>query len=142
MYPHHLRNTVALTIVLAAFGCAAVPETRCGPGEERSVNDLMYFGTSKSVGVVTSEVTPEEWSEFLRTSVTPRFPQGLTVWQASGQWRTADGAIAHETTFVLNLVHPDDARSEAALGEISAEYKSHFNQEAVLRVKSHACASF
>ena len=139
MHPDaYLRNMATLTIVLATFGCAAVPQSGCAPGEENSVNDMMYFGTSKTVGVVT----PEEWSEFLRASVTPRFPQGLTVWQASGQWRNADGAVAHEATFVLNLVHPEDTRSEAALSAITAEYKSRFNQEAVLRVKSHVCASF
>ena len=76
----HLRTAAALTLMLAAYGCAAVRETACAPGQERSVNDVIYFGTAKSVGAVT----PGEWTEFLRTSVTPRFPQGLTVWQASG----------------------------------------------------------
>ena len=113
-------------------------ETGCAPGQERSVNDVMYFGTAKSVGAVT----PGEWTEFLRTSVTPRFPQGLTVWQASGQWKGADGAIVHEASFVLSLVHPDDEPSETAVGAITSEYKSRFDQESVLRVKNQACVSF
>lgn len=133
-----LRSTVALAVLLAAAGCASLREPVCAPGEERYVLHLIYFGSARPTGVVT----PEEWAEFLRTSVTPRFPQGLTVWQASGQWQGADGAIVREDSFVLSLVHPEDEHSEGSVGAIAAEYKSRFDQEAVLRVKSHACASF
>jgi hypothetical protein len=98
----------------------------------------MYFGTAKPAGVVTAE----EWSEFLRVAVTPRFPQGLSAWQASGQWKGADGVIVQEASYVLSLVHPDDERSESAVRAIASEYKSRFSQEAVLRLKSHVCASF
>jgi hypothetical protein len=124
--------------MFAMYGCAAVQESRCAPGEDRAVDDVMVFGTAKPAGVVT----PGEWAEFLRTSVTPRFPQGLTVWQASGQWKGADNTIVHEASFVLSLVHPDDAPSEAAVRAIADDYKSRFSQESVLRIKSHACVSF
>jgi hypothetical protein len=99
---------------------------------------VIYFGSAKPTGVVTSE----EWAEFLRSSVTPRFPQGFSVWQAAGQWQGADGAIVREDSFVLSLVHPEDEHSEGSVRAIAAEYKSRFEQEAVLRVKSHGCASF
>jgi len=133
-----IRITAIFALMVAMSGCSVVRETGCAPGEARAVNDLMYFGTARSAGVVT----PAEWAEFLRTSVAPRFPPGLTVWQASGQWKAADGTIVREATFVLSLVHPDDHRSEAAVRAITAEYKSRFDQEAVLRIRSHACTSF
>ncbi len=101
------------------------------------VYESLYFGTAKPTGVVT----PAEWAEFLKSTVTPRFPQGLTVWQASGQWRGSDGAIVSEASHVLNLVHANDAANENAVFEIVAAYKSLFQQEAVLRVKAHACTS-
>lgn len=133
-----IRITMVLATVFIAGGCASVHEQRCSPGEEYSVNSVMYFGAAKPVGMVTLE----EWTEFLRASVTPHFPQGLTAWQASGQWKGADGGIVQEASFVLSLVHPDDERSEGAVRAIASEYKSRFNQEAVLRLKSHVCASF
>lgn len=142
-----LFSGLLLLSVVSLNGCGATANgstsrseyiSKCGPGEERLVNDLLYFGTAKPAGVVTSE----EWTEFLRTAVTPRFPRGLTVWQASGQWRSADGSIAHEASFVLNLVHPEDELNESAVRAITAAYKSSFDQEAVLRVKSYACVSF
>ena len=48
------------------------------------------------------------------------------------------GELVHEPSHVLSLVHPADAASETAVGEIVAEYKNRFEQEAVLRVRSPA----
>ncbi len=133
-----LEAIAVVASVLLAAGCASPGGPGCGSGEERNVNDVMYFGTARPHGTVT----PMEWSEFLRTSVTPRFPRGLTVWPASGQWLGADGAITRESSFVVSLVHPDDERSERAVRAIAAEYKARFEQDAVLRARSDVCASF
>ena len=132
------RTKIVPALMLMLAGCASVSEPTCGTGAKRSVNELLYFGTAKPRGTVTLD----DWTQFLNSSVTPRFPQGLTVWQASGQWQGADGAIVREASFVLNLLHPDDEWSENAIQAITADYKSRFQQETVLRVKSYACVSF
>jgi hypothetical protein len=124
-----------LAVLLA--GCSAVREPACAPGEQRSVSELLYFGTARQTGVVSAE----EWSDFLRSVVTPRFPQGLSAWPAAGQWQSVDGSLTRENSFVLNLVHPESEAAERAVQDVVAEYKSRFQQEAVLRVKSHACTS-
>jgi len=115
---HHILVSVALAASLLA-GCAPVEELHCRPGEQPAIADLLYFGTAKPKGVVSEA----DWSDFLRSVVTPRFPAGLTAWPASGQWQSADEA------------------SEAAIRSIVSEYKSRFQQEAVLRIKSYACTS-
>ncbi len=127
-----------LALAITIVGCTSVHVPSCLPGEQRAISDVLYFGTAKPHGVVT----PEEWAEFLRSTATPRFPRGLTVWQASGQWQSAGGAVAREDAHVLNLVHPDNDPTEKAIREIVAEYKSQFQQDAVLRVKAHTCVSF
>ena len=71
--------------------------------------------------------------------VTPRFPQGLTTWPASGQWRANDGTLTREDSHVLNLVHDDDAATEQAVLELVDAYKTRFRQEAVLRVRTPSC---
>lgn len=123
-------------LLLAA--CAATQAPGCAPGEARAVSDLMYFGTARPDGVVS----PEAWAEFLRTAVTPRFPKGLTVWRASGQWLGADGTLTQEGSFVLSLLHSGEDGDEAAVRSIAAEYKARFSQEAVLRVRSRVCTAF
>jgi hypothetical protein len=119
-------------------GCATVQQPACAASEQRSVSELLYFGTAKPMGVVSTE----EWSSFLGGVVTPRFPQGLSAWQAAGQWRSADGSLTRENAFVLYLVHPEGEAADSAIRTIIAEYKARFQQEAVLRVKSYACVSF
>jgi hypothetical protein len=119
-------------------GCAAPPQGTCPAGESRSVDELIYFGTGMRDGVVSDE----QWAAFLRDVVTPRFPAGLTTWPASGLWRSADGNLTREVSHVLNLVHPADDAAEDSIRFIIADYKHRFRQEAVLRVKTHACVSF
>lgn len=127
---------VPIVAALVGAGCAFVRVPSCGPGEDASVSDLLYFGTARPNG---RSVTAAEWADFLAVSVTPRFPQGLTVWQATGQWKGADGDLVREPSFVLNLVHPAGQHSEDAIRSVVVEYKVRFDQEAVLRVKSSAC---
>ena len=133
-----IRAASIVAPALALAACAALPPDACKAGEVPAVRDSLYLGTATPDGAVT----PQAWAEFLGGTVTPRFPQGLTAWQASGQWRSSGGAIVREATHVLDLVHPDDDSSERAVREIVAAYKARFRQEAVLRIKTPACASY
>ena len=133
-----IRVSSVLTLVLAVGACASTPLWTCQTGERSVVMDALYFGTAKPGGVVT----PEEWREFINQVVTPRFPQGLTSWEALGQWQTATGAIEREASHVLYVVHPETEESEFAVREIMRTYKTAFQQEAVLRVRSRVCVSF
>ena len=129
---------LALPLLAAVLGGCASLETACPAGRTQAASDTLYFGTARPAG----EVTPAEWDEFLRDAVTPRFPEGLTAWRASGQWRSADGRIVREGSYVLSVVHPDSGKADAAIRAIAEEYKARFRQEAVLRVTSPACVSY
>lgn len=120
-------------IVLA--GCTTIRISTCRAGEETVISDTLYFGTAKPGGVVSAG----EWQAFLAQDVTPRFPQGITSWMASGQWRSASGELQHESSHVLQLVHPDTRDTEMAVREVQALYRKRFDQEAVLRVRVPAC---
>ena len=132
-----MKRVVLAATWFALAGCQTAPAPRCAAHEQLSVSELIYFGTATPDGAVTDE----QWSGFLRDEVTPRFPQGLTTWPASGQWRSQDGSLTREDSHVLNLVHGGDAATEQAVRELVESYKQRFRQEAVLRVKSHACTS-
>lgn len=123
---------------LLSVACGSVHTRPCGAGGQRMVEDKLYLGTQTPDGAVT----PAQWSQFLSEVVTPRFPQGLSVWTASGQWRSADGSITREDSYVLDLLHDGDAANEAAVREIAADYQQRFRQEAVMRVRTPACVSF
>ena len=129
-----------MAIVLAVDGCANAPPPAapCAPGQQAMRAELLYFGTAMPQGSVSSE----DWRGFVDEVVTPRFPDGLTAWPASGQWRSADGAAVREASWVLNIVHKPDAGSETAIAEIVDACKKRFHQEAVLRIGSAACVAF
>ena len=75
----------------------------CGASSAPQIRTTLYFGLSRPKGSV-SEL---EWQIFMRDEVTKRFPDGLTVWQAEGQWQTPGGGIDREQSKVLLLVHGD-----------------------------------
>ncbi|HTC20264.1 MAG TPA: DUF3574 domain-containing protein [bacterium] len=102
------------------------------------ISDTLYFGTDTSQG----PVTPDQWSSFLSSVVTPRFPDGLTVWDAKGQWRGKSGKIGKEKTKVLLLIHPDSPEADQAIQEIIDAYKKEFEQESVMKVRTLADVSF
>ena len=88
-------------------------------------------------------VSAEEWQTFLADTVTPRFPDGLTVLDARGQWFDTDqGRIYRESTLLLNVLVPADAASDgvAAIREVSDIYKERFEQQAVFHTALPACA--
>lgn len=130
---------LALIVAVAAMptACASLFLINCGDGDHIAVHDSLYFGTAKPDGVITAE----EWADFLRNTVTPRFPQGFTTSQASGQWRGADGTVVREAAHILELVHPNNPVHWAAIREVIAAYKVQFQQEAVLRIRGYTCAS-
>lgn len=130
------RMITAVFYLNLVVGCAAAPQLNCPSSEELFINEMIYFGTAKPHGVVT----PKEWEDFLRLSITPRFPKGFTFWQATGQWQNSARAITREASYIVSLVHPDDGLSEKTVSAFVNEYKLRFKQEAVLRVKNPVCS--
>jgi Protein of unknown function (DUF3574) len=89
--------TPAVVIVLYVL-CTAFLPTRasqvappsaraqaCGPSETAYLRTTLYFGLARPTG----RVSEGQWQAFLRTKVTPRFPDGLTAWEADGQGLSA-----------------------------------------------------
>ena len=118
----------------------AVDSTRtaCGPSEKGHIRTTLYFGLTRPTGTVSEK----EWQAFLRDQVTPRFPDGLTVWEANGQWRRPDGRIGRERSKVLLLIHDETPAVREALGAVIASYKRAFEQESVLWESARICATF
>src|SRR4051794_18874010 len=141
------RRTVAAAAIfamgLAAGGgvTTAVAARRgpdeCGASTAAQVRTTLYFGTARPKGAV-SEL---EWQLFLRDEVTSRFPDGLTVWNAEGQWRAPNGATEHEHTKILLLVHQDTPAAREAIRALIARYRKAFDQQSVLWETAKVCVA-
>ena len=90
----------------------------------------------------SGEIREEEWRTFLEAEVTPRFPAGLTVLAAYGQWRSPSGLMIKEPSRMLVIWYRHEAMAEAAIEAIRGAYKQRFGQESVLRVDGASCVSF
>jgi hypothetical protein len=105
-----------------------------------SIRTELFMGLLTQDGIMVSE---REFSRFIDSEVTPRFPQGFTVVAGNGQFQTASGAIIREAARVLVVFYPsEDEQSEAKIEAIRASYKAQYRQQSVLRVDGEACASF
>ena len=66
---------------LALLACGDGGEEPCPEGSDRYAEYQLFFGRSTIEG---GEVSDEAWAAFLADTVTPRFPDGLTVLDAAG----------------------------------------------------------
>ncbi len=129
-----LRRTLLALLVGAAAACVPAPAPVAAPAPapavaDSVVADRLYLGRSIPDG---GTVTEEDWTRFAREVVTPHFP-GFTVYRVEGYWMGE-----RESTFVLEVLHPATAETNAAVDAIAAEYRRRFRQQAVLRVTSPA----
>lgn len=120
---------------VGAQGFTVVME--CGASSAPQVRTTLYFGLARPNG----SVTELEWQIFLRDEVTSRFPAGLTVWEAEGQWRTPTGTLDHEQSKVLLLVHPDTAAARQSVLSVIEAYRKMFEQQSVLWESARVCVA-
>ncbi|HBT4794577.1 TPA: DUF3574 domain-containing protein, partial [Klebsiella quasipneumoniae subsp. similipneumoniae] len=67
---------------------------------------------------------------------------GLTVFDAHGQWLGQNGQVVREQSKALMVIHGHDAQSEAGIEALREGYKSRFAQESVMRVDQPVCVQF
>ena len=114
-------------LAVALTGCAA----GCPAGLLPQQQVTLFFGGS---------VPDAAWADFAATTLTPAFPDGLTVIAAAGQWRDpSTGAIVKESSRVVSVFGQP---SRAAIEAVRAAYRARFAQQSVGLSISPACAAF
>ncbi|OKP54856.1 ribosomal protein S3 [Serratia marcescens] len=103
------------------------------------VQTTLYFGLNRPAGPA---ITAAEWQTFVDSQVTPRFKDGLTVFDAKGQWLGHDGKLARENSKALLLIHAPGKESETNIEALRSGYKQQFAQDSVMRVDAPVCVAF
>ena len=84
-----------------------------------------------------------EWARFLADIVTPRFPRGLTVVNAAGQWRgPRSDDITREPSRIVEIVDDPSPETDRRVHEIVAIYSRQFRQESVMLTRGRVDACF
>ena len=130
---------VAYVLVIAACADVEVSTSECADDGELWTEYRLFMGR----GIDGVEVVSDsDWDAFLAETITPRFPDGLSVIDVAGQGGSGGVLDRERTKMLLVLVPPTDDGALDRMNEISSEYKQRFNQNSVLRVITEACVAF
>jgi hypothetical protein len=131
---------VCLNLATAVPIVAQTLEASCsGTQHPRLVAELL-FGRDVGRRLAVSE---SAWSRFVARELTPRFPDGLTVIDAIGQWRDpASGQIVHEPAKKVEIVMPGNGDDQERLAAAVKTYKKEFHQRSVGVIVRPACVAF
>jgi Protein of unknown function (DUF3574) len=135
-----LRVAAGLVLVLALAGGADAQLLDCLGGQRPSQVAELMFGRNIGGRLGVNEA---DWSRFVDREITSRFPNGLTMFNAAGQWRDeATNKIVREPSKLVQIVLPGQVEDIARLNEIVAAYKRRFKQHSVVMIVRPACVSF
>lgn len=145
----HLGKTTATAALvmtaLAAPAAVALQQADDKPAGVKLVGETwvrteLFFGTDKP----GPDVTDYQFNRFVDDTVTPRFPDGLTVLAGNGQWKGENGKVIKERSKVVVILYPVDGAdaSSKKIEEIRDAYEKKFQQESVLRADSTEQVSF
>src|SRR6185295_1361436 len=103
--------TIGLTLLATLPGTAVLAQSplpsqlTCNGAQKAWMVADLLFGRSR--------VSEANWARFLAAEVTPRFPDGFTVFDARGQWRApGSDRISRERSKVLTIALPPDADND------------------------------
>jgi transposase len=128
---HCMPLWVTLSLMTSACGGAD-----CELGMEKHRTEL-YMGLDRFEP--HPDVTPGEFEDFVKATVSPLFPDGLTVLDAEGRYRAIDGSLVEESSKVIVLLHNGTSEESKKIETIREAYKAQFGQEAVMRLDSVSC---
>jgi Protein of unknown function (DUF3574) len=134
-------TTLFAALAAAQFlsACTVLPQA-CAPPAESMVSAELLFGRNIGDRLGVSDAA---FADFLAREITPRFPDGLTVVDARGQWRDGErGRIVREPSKLVLLIFRDDAARRDQIVAIVDTYKRRFRQQSVLMALRTSCVTF
>lgn len=130
-----------IAMALCRAAPAAAQEAACRAPQRPMQQIELMFGRGGGGRLFVGEPA---WSRFLAREITPRFPDGLTILSAAGQWRDKQrGRLVREPSrLVILVVAADDTSAPDKITAIIARYKQQFRQQSVGVISYPVCAAF
>jgi len=133
-----LRAAAIILLALALTSSAGAQLLDCRGGQRPTEVAQLLFGRNIGNRIWVSE---SAWTRFLDREIVPRFPDGLTVFDATGRYRVAN-RVAREPSKIVEIALPGTPEDIVRLNEIVEAYKSRFKQQSVGLIVRPACVSF
>jgi hypothetical protein len=141
-------STLAPTAPGASGTTATLQGDAARPADAHGwVRSELYFGVGEETGPAerpqTEKISEVQWRAFLDKEVTPRFPDGLTVFDAYGQWLFRGAKEPNRlATKVLVILHEDTPQRRADIEAIRLAWKRATGHQSVLWSRQAVDVSF
>jgi hypothetical protein len=133
-FSHCASLHIVLGAMLAALAAPAFAQSSCTSPQKPMLDIELMLGRGKA--------SDARWAQFLEREVTTRFPDGLTVYETTGQWRDPPrNVVIRERSRVLRIIVPADTAPDK-IAAVAEAYKKQFRQKSVGIVTRPACVSF
>src|SRR5271155_737290 len=99
--PVRVKKIALFLLAFSALASEAKAEPSCTAPAEMMARVELFFGGSAAT-------TPRAFADFLARQVTPRFPDGLSLFEGYGQWRDKSGRIGAESSRLLVIYYRPD----------------------------------
>lgn len=133
-----MRVIGGIVLALALTGCASVQQSACPAGQERLKTAQLFFGQQIDG---KPSVSDSDFRRFVEDELTPRFPDGLTVLNADGQWRASGNRLVRDASKVVLIVLPAKGDASSRIEAVQGAYKRRFREESVLVLTQATCVS-
>jgi len=135
-----LALAASATLFLSSAACADPEIIPCeGALQAQQVAQLLFGRNVED----RARVSEADFNIFVAREVSPRFPDGFTVIDATGQWRDARrGTTVHEATKIIEIVLPAGEDNRRKIEAIVEVYKTQFQQQSVGLIIAPACVRF
>ena len=135
-----MRTDLIAAVALLLANAGAQAQVCPIAGQEPMLIVQLFFGEDVPG---RGTLPPAAWNRFLRMDVTPRFPDGLTIIDAQGQWRDPKTRkIVREPSKVVMIAARDTPDLAARIEMIVRIYRNRFRQQSVGVVTTNGCAAF
>ncbi len=122
---HAMKNVLEIFGIALVLLCGAV-FSGCAVNAPAYREYKIYCGMTSKHG----EVSEEAWARFCDRHVSAAFPDGYTVVDAAGFWRSGPETTDKERAKVILIVAPADAGDKVR--SLAERYREEFAQESVL----------
>ena len=133
-----MRAIGGILVALALAGCASMKQPACPAGQERLKTAQLFFGQQIDGKPTVSDA---DFHRFVEDELTPRFPDGLTVLNADGQWRASGNPLVRDASKVVLIVLPARGDASSRIEAVQGAYKRRFRQDSVLVLTQATCVS-
>ena len=135
-----LPGLLVAALLIGQAGLANAQALTCTLPQSAMTEVELLFGRNIGGKLGVSEA---QWRAFLAREVSPRFPDGLTVFDTRGQWRDdKTKALVREPGKIVRIILGADAGLMEKVDAVAAAYVKRFRQDSVGIVTRPACVFF